>query len=627
MNHTSKENNETPRVFISYSHDSPEHKTWVLNFASELVKRGVDVILDAWNLRLGADAAKFMERSVKEAHRVLMICTEKYVQKFDQGEGGSGYEGMIVTGELIKDQSTYKFIPVIRQTGQLSLPTSFASRLYVNLSGPEYDNQFELLLRELHGAAATPKPKLGHSPFKPDTDPVVKGTRIADLLENLNEEDLVTGILYGRLSLKLFDELDAQDLSALEQQLPILAAGGSWSRMLAAYLVPRLAHKPEYLVSILFDGEHSWRVREFAAHWLSSTKNSLKPKASELLRERVEDDDIDNVRMVLVGAGALADFSLIEHTIFKRNALGEGYYNEKLGIYVIEAYLQAYLNSNEEWRLDLELSSLVRAFDVTTDQKHMFLGMLNLFDDLRGMQRSKSAKLFRKLSVDRHTPLLLALVLMLEASPNPHLIDELLELRGDDFLRQHALLAIAAMGSRESYSRIEDLSADPLAAAARCYAIGVNCLEAEIDHILHVVDQHGYYQLTYHYALWSLGELAAQGNARALARLETEKNDKADGHTRALSWLGIAKAGRADKEGLKEAADLADEFVERVILGIAGALVEDIEVLERSLLASSRNLAPIWRLQSNIYRDLRRALKEHWADPGNNILKLLDCGM
>jgi hypothetical protein len=624
VNHTA-EKTEAPRVFISYSHDSDEHKTWVVSFASELVKCGIDVILDAWNLRLGADAAKFMEQSVKEAHRVLMICTEKYVQKFDKGEGGSGYEGMIVTGELMKDQSTFKFIPVIRQAGQLNLPTSLASRLYVNLSGPRYDSEFELLVRELHGAVATPRPALGHNPFKVDTPAVVEGGRITDLLENVNDDDLVESILSGQLSLKLFDEFDARELSTLERQLPVLAAGHSWTRMLGAYLLPKLAHKPESLVSIIFDGKRLWGVREFVAYGLSSTRSSLKAKASELLSQHVEDYDIDNVRMALLGAGALADFDLIEDVISKRDALGEGYYNEKLGGFVIEAYLEAYRNSTKEWRLDSELSSLIHAFNVTADQKHMYVEMLNFFDDLRGMPRWKSAQLFRKLSLKRHGPLLSALVLMFEETPNPRLIDELAELKDDDYLRQHALIAVAAIGSRESYSRIESLGSDPLAESARCYAIGVNLMEAEIEYILGVVDNHEYYNLTYHYALWTLGELAAQGNVRALDCLETEKDNKADSHTRALSWLGIAKAGKADREGLREAADLADNFVERVILGIAGAFAEDAEVLRIGLLAASRNFAPVWRLQANIYRDLKRALKEHCGDPGNDILKLLNC--
>ena len=42
-----------PKVFVSYSHDSQDHKDWVLKLATRLVANGVDVILDQWDLSLG----------------------------------------------------------------------------------------------------------------------------------------------------------------------------------------------------------------------------------------------------------------------------------------------------------------------------------------------------------------------------------------------------------------------------------------------------------------------------------------------------------------------------------------------------------------------------------------------
>lgn len=70
-----------PVALMSYSHDSPEHKRWVGELAAKLVKKGVDVILDQWNTGPGDDLPKFMERAVGGADRVLMICTDAYVQR------------------------------------------------------------------------------------------------------------------------------------------------------------------------------------------------------------------------------------------------------------------------------------------------------------------------------------------------------------------------------------------------------------------------------------------------------------------------------------------------------------------------------------------------------------------
>lgn len=43
-----KSENEHPRVFISYSHDSPEHADRVLVLADRLVGDGIDCILDQY---------------------------------------------------------------------------------------------------------------------------------------------------------------------------------------------------------------------------------------------------------------------------------------------------------------------------------------------------------------------------------------------------------------------------------------------------------------------------------------------------------------------------------------------------------------------------------------------------
>jgi hypothetical protein len=156
-----------PAVFVSYSHDSEEHSGWVLRLAERLRACGVDVTLDQWDVGLGDDLAKFMEKGVSEADRVLMVCTEAYVRKADEGKGGVGYEAMVVTGELVRKLQTNKFIPIVRQQGGAAVvPKSVCTRLYVNLSSDEhFDDEFEKLLREIHNTPRLKKPALGRNPF------------------------------------------------------------------------------------------------------------------------------------------------------------------------------------------------------------------------------------------------------------------------------------------------------------------------------------------------------------------------------------------------------------------------------------------------------------------------------
>jgi len=95
-----------PRAFISYSHDSPAHKQWVAELGAKLRHNGVDIILDQWDLSLGDDVARFMEEGLTKSDRVLVVCTPEYVRKADAGEGGVGYEKMIVTAQIVRDLGT-----------------------------------------------------------------------------------------------------------------------------------------------------------------------------------------------------------------------------------------------------------------------------------------------------------------------------------------------------------------------------------------------------------------------------------------------------------------------------------------------------------------------------------------
>lgn len=158
---------KVPVVFISYSHDSKEHKTWVAKLATDLRSNGVDVVLDQWDLALGQDIALFMQKGVVLADRVIMICSEAYVRKADSGAGGVGYERLIITGEVVANIDTKKFIPVIRgNPSSTKVPRFMGPRLYVDFEHNDaYTAKMEELLREIHNSPASGKPALGSNPF------------------------------------------------------------------------------------------------------------------------------------------------------------------------------------------------------------------------------------------------------------------------------------------------------------------------------------------------------------------------------------------------------------------------------------------------------------------------------
>jgi formylglycine-generating enzyme required for sulfatase activity len=156
-----------PSVFLSYSHDSAAHKAWVRKLAEDLRGQGVDATLDQWDLRHGADLVAFMEAGIREAERVLMVCSSNYVRKAEQRKGGAGYEGMIVTSHVARSTDTVKFIPLVRDNpSEPLLPDFLGPRLWLDFRDDLlYAERLEDLLRELHDLPRFRKPPLGRPAF------------------------------------------------------------------------------------------------------------------------------------------------------------------------------------------------------------------------------------------------------------------------------------------------------------------------------------------------------------------------------------------------------------------------------------------------------------------------------
>lgn len=161
---------ETPALtlFMSYSHDDAHHKLWVKNLATRLEQDGIHVILDQWDLPAGGDLPSFMH-SMASADRVLTVCTPSYVTKANTGQGGVGYERMILTAELMKDVNLEKIIPIVRVTTekQASVPVFLGSKLYVNFrEDTEFEQNYQDLLMDIYGQREKLRPVRGKNPYQ-----------------------------------------------------------------------------------------------------------------------------------------------------------------------------------------------------------------------------------------------------------------------------------------------------------------------------------------------------------------------------------------------------------------------------------------------------------------------------
>ena len=163
-----------PKTFISYSWTDSQHEEWVLDLATDLREYGVDVIIDKWDLEEGQNMYAFMEQMVNDSEmdKVLIICDEEYARKADEREGGVGTETQIVSKDLYDevdpDNPQEKFAAIITETdenGKPYLPTYMKNRIYFDMSTPEArEDNFERLVRWLHGKPQEEKPPLGQPP-------------------------------------------------------------------------------------------------------------------------------------------------------------------------------------------------------------------------------------------------------------------------------------------------------------------------------------------------------------------------------------------------------------------------------------------------------------------------------
>lgn len=152
-----------PTAFVSYSWDDDEHKTWARALAERLRSDGVAATIDQWGAIPGDQLPEFMEQAIKENQFVLIVCTPRYKSRSERREGGVGYEGDIITAELLQTRNHRKFIPILRKGDwRDAAPSWLAGKYYIDLhDGPNYEAQYQDLLSTLLGARAVPPPVAG----------------------------------------------------------------------------------------------------------------------------------------------------------------------------------------------------------------------------------------------------------------------------------------------------------------------------------------------------------------------------------------------------------------------------------------------------------------------------------
>lgn len=190
---------EHPKIFISYAWTSNEYQRKVLSFASRLVKDGIDVKLDKWELKAGNNLHAFMENidHDKTLDRILILINQEYVNKADLKQGGVGVETQIMSPEVYKNVRQTKILPIIFEKnldGTIPKPTYLKSTVYFDLSDPEiFEEEYRKLVKTLYGKETHKRPELGTKPIWVDADneptDAFRITKFSEIKKILNMPD------------------------------------------------------------------------------------------------------------------------------------------------------------------------------------------------------------------------------------------------------------------------------------------------------------------------------------------------------------------------------------------------------------------------------------------------------
>ena len=156
---------KNPKIFISYTQDGEEHSNKILDLANKLRSEGIDVTLDQYEQSPPEGWPQWMDRGIKNADFVLMVCTENYYKRV-MGEEKTGvgqglkWEGRLIYQHLYNsDSQSQKFIPIVFRDEEISyIPIPIQGGTHYNTTNP---NQYDKLYWLLRGISPVKKPDLG----------------------------------------------------------------------------------------------------------------------------------------------------------------------------------------------------------------------------------------------------------------------------------------------------------------------------------------------------------------------------------------------------------------------------------------------------------------------------------
>ena len=138
-----------PSVFVSYSWDSKEHQEWVSRLVDDLEANGVKATFDKKETQKKTiNLYRMMVSAFKDYDFVILVLTENYAKKADQGEGGVGFETNLSYQFL--NENDDKLIFIARGDMNKVFPTHLKGYYAIDFTNSKnYEEKLEELLNRI----------------------------------------------------------------------------------------------------------------------------------------------------------------------------------------------------------------------------------------------------------------------------------------------------------------------------------------------------------------------------------------------------------------------------------------------------------------------------------------------
>ena len=163
------------KVFISYSHDSAEHRALVLAFSNLLREYEIDAVLDQYEDAPLEGWPKWMAKQIKESDFVIIICTERYWNRINGiGKDGIGkgvyFESTLAYHHIYYDKERVnRFISVLFDRNDFKYVPSLLKGFSCYCVNDE--KEAKTLYRKLKKEPTTIRPNLGQKLKQMPIDP------------------------------------------------------------------------------------------------------------------------------------------------------------------------------------------------------------------------------------------------------------------------------------------------------------------------------------------------------------------------------------------------------------------------------------------------------------------------